>query len=171
MPSRRYLLRTHYATSLNSCQQTCEFVCWQTRLCSSRVLVNVNLPLGIGPLSSWTLDAASHSDGYPQVANAIRHPHARCEPICASVATRLFAKHNPRRLTSTIAINNSRFWKNNKPFSEISKEPQCGLMRMQLKRIDVAMGLEQGLKRHSSVFAGIHNYARERPEWRLIVDE
>lgn len=39
------------------------------------------------------------------------------------------------------------------------------------KRVGVMMDLDKPHKRHVGVFAGIHEYAREHPEWRLIVDD
>jgi LacI family transcriptional regulator len=41
----------------------------------------------------------------------------------------------------------------------------------QQKRIGVMMDLDKPHKRHVSVFAGIHKYARERRDWKLVVDE
>jgi LacI family transcriptional regulator len=43
-------------------------------------------------------------------------------------------------------------------------------MRQQ-KRIGVMMDLDQPYKWHVSSFAGIHKYAREHPDWKLVVDE
>ena len=33
------------------------------------------------------------------------------------------------------------------------------------------MGIDQAWKRHTGIFAGIHDYARQRDDWRLIIDE
>lgn len=39
------------------------------------------------------------------------------------------------------------------------------------KRIGVQMEIDQPYKRHVSIFAGIHRYARQQENWRLIVDD
>ena len=39
------------------------------------------------------------------------------------------------------------------------------------KRVAVQMGIDQAWKRHTGIFAGIHDYARQRDDWRLIIDE
>lgn len=39
------------------------------------------------------------------------------------------------------------------------------------KRVAVQMDIGQAFKRHTSVFAGIHDYARQQGHWRLIIDE
>lgn len=38
-------------------------------------------------------------------------------------------------------------------------------------RIAVQMEIGQGYRQHTGVFAGIHDYARQHAEWRLIIDE
>lgn len=39
------------------------------------------------------------------------------------------------------------------------------------KRVAVQMEIGQAWKRHTGVFAGIHDYARQQDDWRLIIDE
>ncbi|MEW4565441.1 substrate-binding domain-containing protein [Bremerella sp. JC770] len=39
------------------------------------------------------------------------------------------------------------------------------------KRIGVQMEIDQPYKRHVSVFAGVHKYAREKSDWHLVVDD
>ncbi len=39
------------------------------------------------------------------------------------------------------------------------------------KRVGVMMELDKPYKRHVSVFAGIYGYARENPDWKIVVDE
>lgn len=38
-------------------------------------------------------------------------------------------------------------------------------------RIGVQMGLDQSFKRHYAIFGGIRDYAKERPQWRLVIDD
>lgn len=39
------------------------------------------------------------------------------------------------------------------------------------KRVAVQMDIGQAFKRHTAVFAGIHDYAHQQGRWRLIIDE
>lgn len=39
------------------------------------------------------------------------------------------------------------------------------------RRVAVTMGIGEAYKRHTLIFAGIHNYARQQDHWRLILDE
>ncbi len=39
------------------------------------------------------------------------------------------------------------------------------------RRVAVPMGIDQPYKRHVAIFAGIHDYAEQQGNWRLIIDE
>jgi LacI family transcriptional regulator len=39
------------------------------------------------------------------------------------------------------------------------------------RRVAVQMEIGQAYKRHTAIFAGIHDYARQQSDWRLIIDE
>ncbi len=46
-----------------------------------------------------------------------------------------------------------------------------GVAMSDIKRVGVMMELDKPHRRHVGVFSGIYEYAREKPDWRLILDD